>query len=144
MYYENFEQLCKSNNVKPSDVSKATGISTATLSSWKKGRYTPKNDKLQKIADYFGVSVEYLRGDVDHRLDEQTVASDMDAFATYLKSQGWKTTPYADQYIIDNGHISINISKEQYEDLEYDVRNACVDRLLKYVTEYLKNGSVQE
>lgn len=144
MYYENFEQLCKSNNVKPSDVSKATGISTATLSSWKKGRYTPKNDKLQKIADYFGVSVEYLRGDADHRLDEQTVASDTEAFATYLKSQGWETTPCADQYIIDNGHISINISREQYEDLEHDIRNACVDRILKYVTEYLKKGSTQE
>lgn len=142
--YEIFEQLLREKGVRAVDVSRATGISSATFTDWKKGRYTPKNDKLQKIADYFGVSVEYLRGDVDHRLDEQTVASDMDAFATYLKSQGWKTTPYADQYIIDNGHISINISKEQYEDLEHDVRNACVDRLLKYVTEYLKNGSVQE
>lgn len=36
MYYENFDLLCKKNNVKPSDVSKSTQISTATLSSWKK------------------------------------------------------------------------------------------------------------
>lgn len=60
MYYENFDLLCKKNNVKPSDVSKSTQISTATLSSWKKGTYTPKQDKLQKIADYFKVSVDYL------------------------------------------------------------------------------------
>lgn len=60
MYYENFEKLCDSNKVKPSHVSKATGISTATLTSWKQGKYTPKNDKLQKIADFFGVSIDYL------------------------------------------------------------------------------------
>ena len=30
--------------------------------SWKKDIYTPKNDKLQKIADHFGVSLGYLMG----------------------------------------------------------------------------------
>lgn len=60
MYYENFENLCKINNVKPSDVSKATGIHTATFTSWKQDKYTPKQDKLQLIAEYFNVSVDYL------------------------------------------------------------------------------------
>lgn len=60
MYYENFEVLCKINNVKPIDVSKATGIHTATFTSWKQGKYTPKQDKLQLIAEYFNVSVDYL------------------------------------------------------------------------------------
>lgn len=36
MYYEIFAKLCYESGVKPADVSKATGISTATLSSWKK------------------------------------------------------------------------------------------------------------
>jgi len=31
-----------------------------TLSQWKNGRSTPKVDKLQKIADYFGVTIDYL------------------------------------------------------------------------------------
>lgn len=60
MYYENFEKLCLEKNVTASKVSKATGISTATLSSWKKDVYTPKQDKLQLIADYFGVTLDYL------------------------------------------------------------------------------------
>lgn len=60
MYYENFEKLCILNNVKPNKVSQDTGISTATLSSWKKGKYTPKNEKLQIIADYFNVSLDYI------------------------------------------------------------------------------------
>ena len=60
MGYEIFEMLCSRNNVKPAQVSKATGVATATLTNWKKGAYKPKLDKLQKLADYFGVSVEYL------------------------------------------------------------------------------------
>lgn len=60
MYYENFERLCKKHQTNASQVSKATGISTATLTNWKKGNYTPKQDKLQLIADYFNVSVDYL------------------------------------------------------------------------------------
>ena len=62
MYYENFEKLCKKHNTNPSQVSRSTGISTATFTSWKKGVYTPKTDKLQKIADHFGVSLGYLTG----------------------------------------------------------------------------------
>ena len=62
MYYENFEKLCKKHNTNPSQVSRSTGISTATFTSWKKGVYTPITDKLQKIADHFGVSLGYLTG----------------------------------------------------------------------------------
>lgn len=60
MYYEVFQQLCDERGVRPGTVSKATGVSTATLTNWKQGKYTPKPDKLQKIADYFGVSLDYL------------------------------------------------------------------------------------
>lgn len=58
--YEIFEQLCKEKGVTAYRVCKATGITTATISNWKAGRYTPKQEKMQKIADYFGVSLTYL------------------------------------------------------------------------------------
>jgi transcriptional regulator with XRE-family HTH domain len=63
MYYDKFEELCAEKGVRPGQVSKATGISTSTLSSWKLGRYTPKNDKLQLIAEYFGVPLNYFLED---------------------------------------------------------------------------------
>lgn len=58
--YEIFEQLCEKFNVTPYRVCKETGLTTATISNWKAGRYVPKQEKLQKIADYFNVSLEYL------------------------------------------------------------------------------------
>lgn len=63
MGYETFERLCKEKGVTPYRVAKDTGVTTATLSSWKSGRYTPKADKLQKLADYFGVGVEVFFDD---------------------------------------------------------------------------------
>lgn len=58
--YEIFDKLLKEKGIRASDVSKATGIPGSTFSDWKSGRSKPKQDKLQKIADYFGVSVDYL------------------------------------------------------------------------------------
>jgi len=58
--YEIFERLLNQAGVTAYRVSKETGIGASTFSDWKKGRSTPKQEKLQKIADYFGVSVDYL------------------------------------------------------------------------------------
>lgn len=58
--YEIFSKLLQDFNVTPYKVSKETGVSQSTLSDWKRGISTPKQDKLQKIADYFNVSLEYL------------------------------------------------------------------------------------
>ena len=60
--YSIFEMLLKKNGVSVADVSRATGISQSTLSNWKKRNnfLTAKNAKL--IADYFGVSVDFLMG----------------------------------------------------------------------------------
>lgn len=58
--YEIYQRLLDEKNLKNADISRATGISNMTLSDWKNGKTTPKQDKLQKIADFFGVSIDYL------------------------------------------------------------------------------------
>ena len=58
--YERFEELLKKSGLKISDVARQTGISYSTFTDWKAGRYQPKVVKLQRIADFFGVSIEYL------------------------------------------------------------------------------------
>lgn len=58
--YSKFEELLQTRDVTAYQVSKATGVSTATLSEWKKGSYTPKLDKLMKLANYFHVPVNYF------------------------------------------------------------------------------------
>ena len=58
--YSIFEQLLQKYGVSTYKVSKDTGIAQSVFSSWKNGISTPKADKIQKIADYFNVSPEYL------------------------------------------------------------------------------------
>ena len=74
--YDKFKKLMDGKGVKASDVSKATKISTSTLTDWKKGRYEPKADKLQKIADYFGVPISYFYDDVDKAWEEHKESID--------------------------------------------------------------------
>ena len=58
--YEIFLKLLNEKGVTAYKVGKATGIAGSTFTDWKSGRSVPKQEKLQKIADYFGVSLEYL------------------------------------------------------------------------------------
>lgn len=58
--YSRFAELLEKTGKTSYRVSKDTGISTATLSSWKSGEYTPKVEKLKILADYFSVPLEYF------------------------------------------------------------------------------------
>ena len=58
--YEKFKKLCAEKGVTPYVVSKHTGIAQATLTEWKQGKYTPKIDKIMKIAQFFNVDVSYF------------------------------------------------------------------------------------
>lgn len=58
--YDIFEQLLQERGITSYKVSKDTGVTQSTLSDWKRGRSTPKTDNMKKIADYFGVTIDYL------------------------------------------------------------------------------------
>lgn len=68
--WEIFEKLCKEKCVTPYRVAQDTGVTTATLTNWKKGKYTPKREKMQTLADYFGVTVDYLMTGKEKILNE--------------------------------------------------------------------------
>lgn len=60
--YEIYQKLLDMNGLKSADVARATGISNMTFSDWKNGKSTPKMDKIEKIAKYFGVTTDYMMG----------------------------------------------------------------------------------
>ncbi len=62
MEYAAFEALLLSHGVSVYQVAKATGIGASTFSDWKRGRSTPKADKLALIADFFSVGMDELMG----------------------------------------------------------------------------------
>lgn len=58
--YEIYCKLRDERGLKDADVVRETKITKSTFSDWKSGRSNPKQEKLQKIADFFGVTVDYL------------------------------------------------------------------------------------
>lgn len=71
MFWNNFYFLCQQVRKKPLTVVKDIGIAHGNITKWKNGSI-PRGDTLQKLADYFGVSVDYLLGK-DTRRDEPPV-----------------------------------------------------------------------
>ncbi len=66
MFWKNFIDLCNKKNVKPNPVAHELGISSGSITAWKNGR-VPTSTTLQKLADYFGVSTEYLLSDNEEK-----------------------------------------------------------------------------
>lgn len=53
--------MCIKKETKPNPVAKELGISSGVLTKWKSGTI-PNGETLTKIAEYFGVTVDYLLG----------------------------------------------------------------------------------
>lgn len=60
--YDVLQKLLDERGITATDVARETGISRSSMTDWKKGRSTPKYEKRKKIADMFGVTVDYLDG----------------------------------------------------------------------------------
>lgn len=61
-FYDIFEALCKRKGVTPTGAARENGIAQSVVSMWKKRGSTPSGANLQKLANYFGVSVDELMG----------------------------------------------------------------------------------
>ena len=62
MFKKIFIKLCNSRNEAPSSVCMKLGLSSAAFSKWT-DTSIPREATLQRIADYFGVTTEYLKGE---------------------------------------------------------------------------------
>ena len=65
LFYINYVALCNKIGKSPSAVAEELGFMRSVVTRWSKGTI-PRQATLQKVADYFGVSVEYLLGKEKH------------------------------------------------------------------------------
>lgn len=61
LFYINYVALCNKIGKSPSAVAEELGFMRSVVTRWSKGTI-PRQATLQKVADYFGVSIEYLLG----------------------------------------------------------------------------------
>lgn len=67
--YEKYEHLLNQTGETTADVARATNIAKSTFSGWKNGKFTPKKDKIELIAEHFSVPTEYFYENV---IDDET------------------------------------------------------------------------
>lgn len=77
-FYDNYIKLCAAHDKSPTAVSKEIGLSNAAASGWKNGK-KPSAVTKQKLADYFGVTVEELTGEEQKEKPAPGEGSGLDA-----------------------------------------------------------------
>lgn len=63
MFYDKFVSLCKEKGVAPTRAALDIGLSKSAPIKWRTTGATPNGETLNKIAEYFSVSVSVLLGE---------------------------------------------------------------------------------
>lgn len=102
MFYDRFYELCKLENVTPTQVARDIGIRQSTVSMWKKQGTTPRYATLRKLAEYFNVDW------TDLVPEEEQAQSVIDHVKSKLYELGAKDV-------------------EEYDDIAYEIKRDMID-----------------
>lgn len=121
MFYDRFVDLCKAQGKSPAAVAREIGLSNSSTTTWKRGAI-PKGETLQKLADYFGVSIDFLLNLTDGDKDELQIAEDL------LVGQLGQDRKFIRKYLLD----------EKISDIPYDIYNQAIESADGAVVEKFK------
>ena len=94
MFYDRFKELCDQRGITCNRAALEMGLSNATPTAWKKRGLTPKADTLAMIANYFGVTTDYLLGEETKNApaltakDERDIARNLEKIMSDLENSG--------------------------------------------------------
>ena len=122
--YEIFAKLLADKGLRAADVTRATGIKSPVFSEWKKGKSRPNADKMLLIANFLGVSVEYLMTGKEpesalNKKDEKDIEKILDQTREQLLSQeglmfdGDPASPEAIDSILSDMQIGMEMAKKK-------------------------------
>ena len=77
MFFNRFKALCDEKNVSVYRACTDIGLNRSAVAKWKDGG-KPKGTTAAKLADYFGVTTDYLLGQSDQRRPVRPTVSDED------------------------------------------------------------------
>ena len=84
------EAELKKRGISKEDFYQQSGISSATMSQWRKGIYSPSSAAVKKIEAYFGItlSLEHKDAPTLTEKDERDIARDLERIMSQLGSSG--------------------------------------------------------
>ena len=93
VFYDTYCRLCEGKGMTPSGAAAKIGFNRASVTMWKNSGKAPKQDLLIKIADFFGVTTDYLLGKPEKEntpalteKDRRDIAKDLKAMLEQLDS----------------------------------------------------------
>lgn len=95
-----FNRLCNEKNVSPNKVCASCGLSNSTYSYWKRSNAVPNDTTLIRIAEYFGVTPDYLSGKDFQEGSEARKAGEV---VEWLEDNGYEYQEH------ENGQVSISL-----------------------------------
>ncbi len=91
MFYDKFVFLCKEKGVAPTRAALDIGLSKSAPIKWRTTGATPNGETLNKIAEYFSVSVSVLLGEETKKAPtpegEREITMDDFTYAFYKESK---------------------------------------------------------
>lgn len=81
MFFERFQALCDEKKISVYKACTDIGLNRSAVAKWKSGS-KPNGTTAGKLADYFGVTTDYLLGKSDQR-DEKKVSDEDIKFALF-------------------------------------------------------------
>lgn len=129
--FERIEKLRKETGISQGKLEKELGFSNGSISKWKNS--TPTYERLQKVANFFNVSVDYLAsgesaesGPELNTRDERDIARDLDRIMGEIQ-KGDDGPLYYNGIEIDNA--SLNLLQNA---IEYALRETKKENKVKY------------
>lgn len=91
MFYTNFLKLCNRKGIAPTAAAVEMGFHRSDATRWSKGA-EPRRTTLEKVADYFGVTVSDLIGDDSAQKEKPTAQGDGLKLDSYEDIDQWLGT----------------------------------------------------
>lgn len=91
MFYDNFIRLCAKENISPSAAAEEMGFYRSVVTRWGKGGNVRKAT-LERVANYFGVTVDDLIGDNSAQKEKPTAQGDGLKLDSYEDIDQWLDT----------------------------------------------------
>lgn len=83
---KNLRKLREEAHVSQAALARALGVAQNTVSNWENGNRDPSNEALMRVADFFGVTVDYLLGKEESKREDPGI--DDFTYALYGEVKG--------------------------------------------------------
>ena len=111
MFAERLKELRKEHKITQEQLASIIGVERSSIGKYEgKSRVIPSDDIKRRIADYFGVSIDYLLGYTDTRT--KLNAEDLSDDEKYLVSMYRELTSAGQGLVVDYVHMIL--SKKDY------------------------------